>query len=418
MAVTLRRGNAASDALRHASLERCRMHSHAERGNDVLFTLSRLKLLAVMTKRIVFGLVLVFVTGINVYADEIPLNPSHPDQYTVIKNDTLWGIAEKFLKHPWQWPELWKANDKIKVPNLIYPGDIVYLTSSNGRPQIRLLERKLQVQDSSQSTCIIKDERVKNGRSEFPISKDGKLLPCIRELDINPAIALIPYEKIAAFLSLSKVVSENNVSQAPYVVDIAEEHLIAGVGDRLYVHGLTEPERHTYRIYRKGDSYISPDNGDVLGYDLSYIADATLQQFSDPATLMITQSNSEVLHGDWVMAKTDEEFTLNYFPKPPQLNVNATIIRIFGGLSQVGSLGVVAIDKGIEDGISEGHVLTIVESGQRIKDLYQVNNKDMIKLPDEEIGTLMVFRTFERVSYALVMRATQNIHLLDKVKTP
>ncbi len=371
-----------------------------------------------MTKRILFGLMLVFISVINVHADEIALTPTHPDQYIVVKHDTLWGIAEKFLKHPWQWPELWKANDKIKQPNLIYPSDIIHLTMINGKPQISLLERKPLVQDNTQSVCILKDEGAKKGRSGFSVSKEGKLLPCIREVAVKQAIALIPYEKIAAFINASKVVSEHNVSQAPYVIDIAGEHLIAGVGDRLYVHGLTEPDRHTYSIYRKGDSYISPDNGDVLGYDLNYIADATLQQFADPATLMITHSNREILHGDWVMPKTDEEFTLNYFPKPPVIKINANIIRVFGGLSQVGPLGVVAIDKGIQDGLSEGHVLTIFENGQQIKDPYQVDNKDMIKLPDEQVGTLMVFRTFERVSYALVMSATQDIHLLDKAKTP
>jgi hypothetical protein len=371
-----------------------------------------------MTKRILIGLVIVFVTCINVFADEIPLNPTHPNQYTVIKNDTLWGVAEKFLKHPWQWPELWKANDKIKAPNLIYPGDIIYLTVINGKPQIRVLERPSKVQDNTQSACILKDESVKNGRFDFPISKEGRLLPCIREIAVKQAIAVMPYEKIAAFLNRSKVIPEDNVNDVAYVVDIAEDHLIAGVGDKLYVHGLTESERPVYSIYRKGDSYMSPENGDVLGYDLNFIADATLQKFSDPATLIITRSNSEVLHGDWVMPKTDEEFTLNYFPKSPQTKVNATIIRAFGGLSQIGAQGVVAIDKGIKDGISEGHVLTIVESGRRIKDPYQLNNKDMIKLPDEPIGTLMVFRTFERVSYALVMSATQNIHLLDKANTP
>jgi len=371
-----------------------------------------------MTKRIVFGLIVAFVTCINVYADEIPLNPTHPDQYVVTKNDTLWGIAEKFLKHPWQWPWLWKVNDKIKAPNLIYPGDIINLTIINGKPQIRFLERRSQAQDNSQPACKLKDESTKNGRSNFTVSKEGKLLPCIREVEVKPAIALIPYEKIAAFISFSKVVSEKNLNQVPYVVDIAAEHLIAGVGDRLYVHGLTEPDRSNYNIYRKGDSYVSPDNGEVLGYDLKFIADATLQQYADPATLLITKSNSEILHGDWVMPKTDEEFTLNYFPKSPQINVTANIIRVFGGLTQTGALGVVAIDKGIQDGVSEGHVLSIMESGQRIKDPYQLNSKDMIKLPDEPIGTLMVFRTFERVSYALVMRATQNIHLLDKVKAP
>ena len=371
-----------------------------------------------MIKRILFGLMILFVISIKAHADEVHLNPNHPEQYTVVKNDTLWGIAEKFLIHPWQWPEIWNANEKIKNPNLIYPGDIIYLTIINGKPQIRFLKRKPQDEDSKQSVCILKDDVPIKGRSDFSVSKEGKLVPCIREVTVRQAITLIPYEQISAFLNFSKVVSENNVSNVPYVVDIAAEHLIASVGDRLYVHGLIDSERHNYSIYRKGDSYISPDNGEVLGYDLNYIADATLQQFADPATLIITKSNSEILHGDWVMPKTDEELSLNYFPKSPKTKVSANIIRIFGGLSQTGPLGVVAIDKGHQDGISEGHVLTVVENCQFFKDPYQVNNSEKTNLPCEQIGTLMVFRVFERVSYALVMSATQDINLLDKVKAP
>jgi len=371
-----------------------------------------------MTKKILFGLMVALSISSKLYADEIPLNPNHPDQYTVVKNDTLWGISEKFLKHPWQWPEIWKSNDKIKSPNLIYPGDTLYLTMINGVPKISLLEKKLSDQGLKRSTCILEDNDLKKGRSDFSVSKQGKLIPCIRETSLKQAIDLIPYEMIAAFLNNSKVVSENKLTNVAYVVDIASEHLIAGVGDKLYVNGLTQPENQAYSIYRKGEPFISPDSPDVLGYDLQYIANVTLQNFANPSTLIITESNSEVLHGDWVMPKTDEEFTLNYFPKPPQITINANIIRIFGGTSQIGPLGVVAIDKGIEDGLSEGHVLTIEENGQRIKDPYQLNNNEMIKLPDEKIGTLMVFRTFERVSYALIMSSTQDIHLLDKVRTP
>ena len=301
-----------------------------------------------MTKRIVFGFMIVLFASLNVFADEIRLNATH----------------------------------------------------------------------SQQSTCMLKDEASKKGRSDFIVSKAGKLLPCIREVPDKQGSELIPYEKIAAFLNHSKVVPGNKLTNVAYVVDIAKDHLMAGTGDKIYVNGLADSEQQVFTVYRKGDGYISPVNGEVLGYELEYIADATLQKSADPATLIITQSNSEVLHGDWVMPKTDEGFTLSYFPKPPKIKVNATIIRVFGGLSQIGSLDVIVIDKGIQDGISEGHVLTIIENGRHIKDPYQLNNNDMIKLPDEQVGTLMVFRSFERVSYALVMTATQDIHLLDKVKAP
>jgi len=352
-------------------------------------------------------------------ANEIPLNSNHPDQYTVVKNDTLWAIAGKFLKHPWQWPEIWKANDKIKSPQLIYPGDTLYLTIINGEPKMSVLEKKRSDQDLNQSTCILEDNKSKQGRADFSVSKEGKLIPCIRETSLKQAIALIPYDKIAAFLNNSIVVSENELKNVAYIVDIASDHLIAGVdGDKLYANGLTQSEYQTYNIYRKGESYISSDSSEVLGYDLQYIANVSLQKFANPSTLIITDSKSEVLHGDLVMPKTDEEFTLSYFPKPPQITISATIIRIFGGLSQTGSLGVVAIDKGIQDGLIEGHVLSIIENGQSIKDPYQLNKNDTIKLPDEQIGTLMIFRTFERVSYALIMSSTQDVHLLDKVRTP
>jgi hypothetical protein len=371
-----------------------------------------------MTKRILLRFVVVFVICINVYADEIPLNPTRPDQYRVIKNDTLWEIAGKFLKHPWQWPVLLKTNDKIKAPNLIYPGDIITLTILNEKPKISLLEEKQHDEYVDQSTCILEDNNAKRGRSEFSVSKEGKLTPCIRKFLVKQAVDFIPYEKIAAFLNQSKVASDNKLTSVAFVVDIASDHLMAGVGDTLYANGLNQSENKNYSIYRKGDSYISPDSPEVLGYDLRYIADVTVQKFAEASTLIITKSNSEVLYGDLVLPKTDEEFTLSYFPKPPQIKVSANIIRVFGGISQIGALGIVAIDKGAQDGISEGHVLTIVKNDGRIKNSYQYNNNDMVKLPDEQVGALMIFRVFERVSYALVTRSTQDIHLLDKVMTP
>jgi hypothetical protein len=281
-----------------------------------------------------------------------------------------------------------------------------------------LSRNEQQTQSPTDSTCILSEEDVKNGRTEFAVSKNGKLLPCIRETINKQAIELIPTESIAQFLTSPRVVAENELNNAPYVVDIAGEHLVAGTGDRVYVRSIIQPEKLAYTIYRAGSTYVSPETGENLGYEAKYIADTTLQQAGDPATLSITKSNSEIRIGDRVMPKAEEEVTLNYFPRPPEKSINGSIISVLGGVSQIGLYNVVVIDKGTKDGILAGHELAIYQNGNSIKDPYSAIKNDSVKLPDENAGTLMVFRPFERVSYALVMKATQAIHILDKVQTP
>jgi hypothetical protein len=371
-----------------------------------------------MAFRTLFGFMVSFFISINTWAEEIQINPTHPDQYTVVEGDTLWDISGKFLNHPGQWHELWSNNSQIKNPNLIYPGDTIYFAIVNGKPQLSLSRNEQQAQSSSDSSCILSEGDVKNGRTEFAVSEDGKLLPCIRETISKKAIELIPTGSIAQFLTSPKVVAENELSNAPYIVDIAGEHLVAGAGDSVYVRSITQPANQSYTIYRAGSAYVNPETGEILGYEAEYIAETTLQQTGDPATLLITKSDSEIRKGDRVMPKIEEEVTLNYFPRPPEKSINGNIISVLGGVSQIGLYNVVVIDKGIEDGILTGHELAIYQNGNSIHDPYSSIKNDVVKLPDEIAGTLMVFRPFERVSYALVMKATQAIHLLDKVQTP
>jgi hypothetical protein len=371
-----------------------------------------------MTLRTLFGLMVSFFMTMSSWADEVQLNPFHPDQYTVVKGDTLWNISGKFLKYPWQWPELWTNNSQIKNPHLIYPGDTIYFSIVNGKPQLSLSRNVQQTQTSVYSTCILSEEEVKKGRTEFAVSLDGKLLPCIRESKNKQAIELIPTESIAQFLTSPQVVAENELNNAPYVVDIAGEHLIAGSGDKLYVRSITQPENLSFTIYRAGDTYVSPETGEILGYEAKYVAETRLQQTGDPATLAITRSNSEIRKGDRVMPTNGEEVILNYFPRPPDKNITGSIISVLGGVSQIGLYNVVVIDKGKQDGILAGHELAIYQNGNSVNDPYSSIKNDVVKLPDEIAGTLMVFRPFDRVSYALVMKATQAVHIFDKVQTP
>ncbi len=373
-----------------------------------------------MAFRTLTGLIVSLLISASAWADDIQLNPSHPDQYTVVKSDTLWDISGKFLKHPWQWPELWSHNTQIKNPHLIYPGDTLYFSMVNGKPQLNLSRSDApQPQVAAPNTpCVLKEQDFKHGRKDFAVSEEGKLLPCIRETELKQAIRLIPIETITSFLSSPKVVDENELSNAPYVVDFAGEHIIVGTGDRVYVRSITEPKSQTYTIYRPGSAYISPDSGETLGYEAQYIADASLQQPGDPATLVITKSDREIRIGDRIMTNAEQDIALNFFPRPPEQSIKGNIISVLGGVSQIGRYNVVVIDKGTADGILTGHELDIYQRGDIVKDEYSPVKNDRVNLPDEVAGTLMVFRPFERVSYALVMKATQALHVLDKVKTP
>ncbi|TRW94248.1 LysM peptidoglycan-binding domain-containing protein [Candidatus Methylobacter oryzae] len=372
-----------------------------------------------MAFRILAGLITSFFISLAAWAEDIQINPSHPNQYTVVKGDTLWDISSKFLTHPWQWPDLWSRNTQVKNPHLIYPGDTLYFSMVNGKPQLSLSRSEQpQPQDTSDSPCILKEEDYKKGRNSFPVSKEGKLLPCIRESSLKQAVKLIPTENIANYLASPKVVDADEISRAPYVVGFAGEHIIVGAGDRVYVRAINEPASLSYTIYRPGNAYISPENGENLGYEAQFIADATLQQPGDPATLAITKSVLEIRTGDRIMPNTEEDIALNFFPRPPEQSIKGNIISVLGGVSQIGRFNVVVIDKGTADGLSVGHELNIYKAGKIVRDAYSPVKNDAVHLPDEIAGTLMVFRPFARVSYALVMNATEALHVLDKVRTP
>ncbi len=376
-----------------------------------------------MAFRKFLGLLLLCYFNSYVCAEEIQINPSHPNQYTVVSGDTLWDISGKFLKHPWQWPQLWSYNAQIRNPHLIYPGDTVYFSIVNGKPQLSLSKNTLSSTEQSNeavdnSTCILHEEEVINGRTKFPVSEDGKLLPCIRETNLNKAIKLIPMDRIVQFLTSPSVVGANELANAPYVVAFAGEHLIAGTGDKLYVRSIPAAKSSAYTLYRSGETYANPETGEILGYEAKYIADASLQQVGDPAVLNVTKSSSEIRVGDRIMPSVEQEVTLNYFPRPPEKNIKGNIISVLDGVSQIGLYNVVVIDKGIRDGLSIGHELEVYQNGKMVPDSFSHHKNDTVKLPDELAGVVMVFRPFERVSYGLVMKASQAIHVLDKVQTP
>lgn len=328
----------------------------------------------------------------SLWADTLQVRPNHPEQYTVVRGDTLWDISGKFLQHPWQWPQLWRNNPQIKDPHWIYPGDTLYFSYVNGEPTLSF---------------------VPPGSGYQP-----DIRPRVRESELEKAVPMIPVDAIAQFLTSPKVVSGDELDNAPYVVAIAGEHLIAGAGDRVYVRAIENPEGLGYTVYRAGKPYVGPETQEILGYEAQFIAETSIETPGDPATMRIIKSDQEVKRGDRLMPTADGEMPLSYFPRPPEQAIVGSIIRVMGGVSQIGQHDVVVIDKGTADGIEVGHTLDIYKKGRVITDNIQPGESVAVKLPDEIAGVLMVFRPFERVSYALVMEASDAIHTLDRVQTP
>jgi LysM repeat protein len=335
----------------------------------------------------VFGLLMSSI----VVADSISLNPNHPNEYVVVKGDTLWDISGKFLQNPWQWPEIWNSNPQIKNPHLIYPGDVISLINDGSGPRLHI--------------------RRKNSRLV-------KLSPHTRITKLENAIPTIPIDSIKQFLSRPTIVDKDTLNNSPYIVAFEEERIVGGTGHKTYVRKIENEETKNFTIYRDGNTYSDPETGEVLGYEAIYVGDAQLSETGDPATLKITRSTREVLRGDRLLVRHDKDaFDQNFMPKKPTSSIRASILAVLNGLTQIGQYNVITLSKGSDDGVEVGHVLAISQSGRIIRDTI-TKKVENIALPENTAGYVMVFRTFNQISYALVMNSTSNISVNDIVHTP
>jgi nucleoid-associated protein YgaU len=339
-----------------------------------------------MMRRIFFGFIFVMLSLPAIAAD-VALNPNHPQRYVVVHGDTLWDISGKFLKYPWHWPDIWQVNSQIENPHLIYPGDVLSLVYRDGKPVLEL--------------------------SRGP----KRLSPEIRETQLDKAISTIPLDVIRPFLSRPRVVSEDVLASAPYVVASSDERLISGAGDKVYVKNVNEDEGKDYSIFRGGKVYTDPETNEILGYEAIYTADANVTSFADISTVSLIETTREVMIGDRLLPVIDEEYEMNFFPRSPDADLSGVILSVFDGVSQVGQYQIVVLNRGDREGLEVGHVLSVYQAGDTVKDLVSADRHDVVTLPDEYAGVAMVFKTFEKVSYAIVMKATRAIHVGDKVKT-
>jgi len=356
-----------------------------------------------MKSKIAGGLWLLLLAGFA-QADEIELKPGHPERYIVARGDTLWDIAGKFLARPWQWPEIWRDNRQIANPHWIYPGDELTLTVVDGKPRLQVGYRP--------------PEGAQAGIVETP-GGDVRLSPVIRVEPLGQAIPTVPLSAIQQFLTEPKVILDASLmDRSPYVVAMADEHVVAGSGDRVYVRGPVDRQTAGYMVFRAGPPYLDAETGETLGYEALYVASADLQAVDDPSTLRINKSQREVVIGDRILPVEAERVQTRYQPHPPAKPVWGHVISVVDGVSQIGQWNIVVIDRGTADGIETGSVLEVRQSGAFQRDIISPNPSEIVTLPAEKEGLLMVFRPYERVSFALVMNAVRAIHINDAVTNP
>lgn len=321
-------------------------------------------------------------------AEALKLAPDAPDRYVVQKGDTLWAISGRFLQSPWRWPELWGMNkDQIKNPHLIYPGDVLVL-DRRGAEGPRL---------SKEMETVKRPPRVRVEASP------REAIPTIAASDLQP------------FLAKPLVVDAQGLDGAPRIVALQEGRVIASAGDLVSVVGLPRDQGRMWDIYEPGNPLQDPASGEVLGYEAVYLGTGRVfRHEGKSAILQIVRSSQEILIGARLVRAT-EPTPMNFVPKAPQRQVSGLVISAYGGNTEAGPTAVVAINKGERDGLAPGDVLR-VRAGQDRATVER--GRASAAVPDLDIGLLMVFRTFDRVSYALVMQATRQVAPLDRVENP
>ncbi|HHJ4328405.1 TPA: LysM peptidoglycan-binding domain-containing protein, partial [Klebsiella pneumoniae] len=305
----------------------------------------------------------------------VQLKSGHPERYTVVKGDTLWDISGKFLSQPWKWPELWHANPQIANPHLIYPGDTLSLVYIDGQPRLML--------DRGESRGTI------------------KLSPKIRSTPMAEAIPTIPLEAINSFLLSNRIVdSADEFAERPYVVAGNAERVVSGAGDRIYARGHFEDDQNIYGIFRQGKVYNDPVTKVFLGINADDIGTAEkIAEEGDIATLTLTRSTQEVRPADRLFPTEERPVNSTFMPSEPTVEVDGLILDVPRGVVRIGQYDVVTINKGLDDGIQEGNVLAIYKTGETVRDRV---TGESVKIPDERGGLMMVFRAYDRLSYALV----------------
>jgi len=351
------------------------------------------------------------------------LAPNAPDSYTVKSGDTLWAISGLFLKSPWRWPELWGMNmQEVRNPHRIYPGQQLVLEKINGRATLRMRAQ---------------------GGLDTPPTDTVRVSPRARVASLADAsLPTLDPNLLDPFLAEPIILNENTLERAPRIVAAPDVRVLMTRGDRAYARGVTGsplqlreagmPEE--FRVFRNARPLVDPITKAVLGYEAQYLGKAsmvrseTVQQVKAkngdtnpmpvPATIDILAAKEEIRVGDRLLAEPARQ-VVSYVPRAPEVRIEGAIVSVYGSaVAMAGQNQIVVINKGTADGIESGHVLAVLKDGAQLQDRSQAGERTQIKLPNERNGLLMVFRPFEKLSYALILEITDGVEIGDRIANP
>jgi LysM domain-containing protein len=337
----------------------------------------------------------------------IPLTADAPNEYTVKAGDTLWDISKVFLRDPWYWPEIWYVNPQVENPHLIYPGDVLKLVYIDGQPRVTVGDRGVAAEGGG----------------------GKRLSPQVRREPLSSAITAIPYDVIAGFMGRPTLLDGDQVKNAPYVVALRDGHVVGATGNEIYAKGIGSAAADArYSVIHVEEKLYDPDTRDLLGYSGIYVGSGPVAITGDPAKILLTDSAREALQGDKLFPES-VDVNVDFVPHAPSADIDARVIAVRDH-TRMGQYQVIALNRGQRAGLEPGHVLAISQTGSIVRDTYSKGGMSAtatstsrghgkaVQLPDERIGLAMVFKAFDKMSYALVMETSHEIRQGDLARNP
>jgi len=334
------------------------------------------------------------------------LRQDRPETYLVADGDTLWTIASQFLQNPERWPEVWQPDPYLDNSDFIYPGDVLRIGYVDGSPRIL----------------------VQRGDREV-----AELRPVMREQPLASAIPAIPLEAIENSFTRNRIVSQEELDAAPYIVENVAVNLAIATGDEVHVRGQWPAGTTSFEVYRPFREHEDPEDDDILlGIELEYLGFASIAAVESPdlRRVLINNSAKEIRVGDRLLVREQSEIGATIFPTEPAAGIEGRIVAFLGNETMASQLDTVLVDLGARDNLAVGDVLAITKEGTAVVDQVErermsfmdriraILRGDRLDLPGDETGTLLVYRTFESMSYGVILSSLQPIELTDVVTTP
>lgn len=336
------------------------------------------------------------------YANNPPptIKADAPNRYIVKKGDTLWDISGRYLNSPWRWKDIWATNKQIKNPNLIYPNDILILCVIQGKTLIGV--------DTGEGCAGVEKQMTGNVvASTVTVTSTANSIPPI------------PWSAIQHWIDKTIIVNPLDFNTTPYIIASKNRNLITASGDKVYAKGIPLIVGQRYGIYREGEKYVDPNNQNIIGLEVTQVATGIVTDVTntDVTSLQLTDSyGKEVREGDRVFVELDNSIPPVFYPTPAVTTRGGTIVRVMDSINAAAKGSVVAINLGSAEGAKPGDVLTVYQKGPLVRDIK--DNDNPVRLPSELSGMVMVFNTFDHISYAYVLNSELPINVGDQLLPP